>query len=525
MFSVQTNTDAMKNLVGQAQITGSLKTTMERLSSGLRINRGADDPSGLAITQGMKAHFRGIDVALENAQEAMIWLESRDRLMEEQLQMAMRLKELSVRAANEATLTASDMSKMNDEAQALIAEIDKMGIYSSMNGSVDDSGTGGTQYLFGPGELDVVWVMDGTGSMTNYTATITTAATQMFNQFSARGFDLQMAAVSYTGSLPNYPPAINPATITLGFGGANNSLRAATLGNGFVTDDIAFAGQVGGLIDIFAGSEQGMDGVVEAVELFAPQFRPDAQRVMILITDADSDDQGRGDGAGENYNVDASLEAQVTAALNSNNVSLIYAGNLNELGVGQIGNQEQDFVAIANGGSVYLDDYLLGAPTTTWVNDVVRMVGAYGGDYEWSFQIGPDNVADDRVTLEFRTITASTTKLSGVTLTSAAAAQNSITAVDNGIEYIAEERATTGAYMHRLESIIDDLTAERINTTAAQSKIADTDFASTASAMTKQQIIFNTAAAAGVQANASPVAVLNLISEQNIGTGGGLLNL
>ena len=499
---------------------------MERLSSGLRINRGADDPSGLAITQGMKAHFRGIDVALENAQEAMIYLSARDRLMEEQLQMAMRLKELSVRAANEATLNDSDLSKMNDEAQSLIAEIDKMGKYFSMNGSVSEGGTGGTQFLFGPGELDVVWVFDRTGSMGDYIGQMDTLAADMFNQFTSRGFSLRMAAVGYEG-WNNVAGPVPAGTITLGQYNANPGQRSIEVSNGFtLTDDPdAFRTQASN-ISTSGGLEQGMDAVVEAVEMFSDAgnangfaLRPDAQRVVLLITDADSDDQGTAPG-----DVDASIEAQVSAALTANNVSLIYAGNLNESGL-FLGQQDQDYVGIANGGSVLLDNHAGAATGDTWVDSVVTSLSAYGGDYELSFQVGPDNLTEDRVTFEFRTITARTTKLSGVTLTSASAAQASITVANAGIEYIAEERGSTGAAMHRLEAIIDDLTAERINTTAAQSKIADTDFASTASAMTKQQIIFNSAAAAGVQANASPVAVLNLISEQNIGTGGGLLNL
>jgi flagellin len=528
----------MKNLANQFWVNRDLKTTMERLSSGMRINRGADDPAGLAISESMRAHYRGIDVAIENAQEALIWMEGRDRLMEEQLKMAMRLKELSVRAANEATLTDSDRQKMNDEAQALIAEIDKVGKYSSMNGSVDSGGTGGTQYLFGPGELDVVWVFDRTGSMGSYITAISNAANTMFTQFKAKGFDLRMSAVGFNGTSLGAPP-VAAGSVTLGNYG-NAADRAITQGDfTFYSDAVSFTsgGQGVDALTTAGGTERGMDAVVEATERYtagtpgdAFTFRTDAQKVIILITDADSDDQGS-TGSGNPVDVDASLENQVLSALNASGITCMYAGNVDE----NLGNpfylRDSDYEAIANGGSFDLDPYYnptpapfdLVVPATTWVNQVTSALSAYGGDYEWSFQVGPDNLSEDRAAFEFRTITARTTKLSGVSLTSVSAAQNAISTVDAGIEYIAQERATTGAYMHRIEAVINDLTAERINTTAAKSKIADTDIAETATGMTKQQIILNTAVAAGLHANATPSAVLNLISEQGVGQDNALL--
>lgn len=511
LFSVQTNVDAMKNLANQFWINRDMQVTMERLSSGMRINRGADDPAGLAISEGMRAHTRGIDQALENTQEAMVFLNARDRIMAEQQDIGMRLMELAVRAANEATLTTSDMQKLDDEAQALITQLDTMGKSSSLRGSE------GTKLVFNAGQLDVIWVIDQTGSMGAPIASVVAGAPNMYSQLAAKGFDLRMGAVGYgvgaVGNLSVTAPPGSPFNALTATG--SKSLQGGSAG--FVADVNAIAGALQG------SRERGLDASLEAIYSTGIQAqltaRPDAQRVMILLTDADSDDFGEF-GANNGINVGQAERDFVVSTMDSWGMSYYVVSTITE-GAGGIP-ADADYTDIATrvasgGGSMALDG------PGAWVNTITSALEAFGGPYSLSFQIGADNVGDDKLELNFKTVTARTSGLSSVSLTSATAAQNSIDQVKAGIEFISEERAATGAYMHRMESVIDDLTAERNNTLAAKSNIADTDFAETASGMTKQQIIFNTAVAAGAQANATPSAVLNLISEQGIGQQNDLL--
>jgi len=459
----------------------------------------------------MRAHYRGIDQALEGAQEALVFLRARDQVMAEQQDIGNRLMELAVRAANEATLTTSDIQKMDDEAQSLIAQLDNMGKNASLRGDE------GKKLVFNAGQLDVIWVIDQTGSMGGPINSVKNGAPTMYSQLAAKGFQLRMGAVGYgVGAVPNLGITVPP-------GSPFNALTP-TGSKTLQSSSAAFVADVNAIAGALQGSrERGLDASLEAIYAtgMGAQMtaRPDAQRVMILLTDADSDDAGEF-GADNGINVAQNVRDYVVTTLDSWNMSYYVVSTITEGAGGIPADADYTDIAtrVANGGGVMALD-----AGSAWVNTITSALEAFGGPYSLNFQVGPDNVSSDKLELNFKTVTARTTGLSGVSLASVTAAQNSIDKIKSGMEFISEERAATGAYMQRVEHLVDDLTAERINTTAAKSNIADTDIAETATAMTKQQIILSSATAAGVHANATPSAVLNLISEQGVGQDNALL--
>lgn len=95
---------------------------MERLSSGLRINRAADDPAGLAISEKMRAQIRGLQVAQRNMQDGMSLLQTAEGALNETHAMLQRMRELSVQASND-TLTDADRRQLELEFQELKKEI------------------------------------------------------------------------------------------------------------------------------------------------------------------------------------------------------------------------------------------------------------------------------------------------------------------------------------------------------------------------------------------------------------------
>ncbi|MEW6201673.1 MAG: flagellin [bacterium] len=105
----------------------------ERVSSSLRINRGADDPSGLAITAGMKARIRGMHVALQNLQDTHNMLSTADRVVSQTWQTVFRMRDLTVRAANEATLTTDDRLRIQDEINKLRDELSRQPTVTTFN--------------------------------------------------------------------------------------------------------------------------------------------------------------------------------------------------------------------------------------------------------------------------------------------------------------------------------------------------------------------------------------------------------
>jgi len=141
MAVVNTNISALVGL-NNLRLTGlGLQTSLERLSSGLRINKEADDPSGLALAKGMEAQIGGIRAATENAEDANSLIETADGALAETHDILMRMRDLSVRAANSAVWTSSQLQMMADEFDSLQSEIDRKSTAVTFNTKVLFDGT------------------------------------------------------------------------------------------------------------------------------------------------------------------------------------------------------------------------------------------------------------------------------------------------------------------------------------------------------------------------------------------------
>lgn len=126
MISVITNDAANRANNYARQNNSVIYNATERISSARFINRGSDNPSGLGIASGMKSRLGGLRMANANIQDAIGFLNLRDQAMAETGDILLRLKELAVRASNEATLTAEDLKKMNAEASTLIGAMNQI---------------------------------------------------------------------------------------------------------------------------------------------------------------------------------------------------------------------------------------------------------------------------------------------------------------------------------------------------------------------------------------------------------------
>jgi len=138
--SINTNVNA---LVAQGQLKAldsSMKTTMTRLSTGLRINSGADGPSDLALAAAMTAHMRGTTQAIANAEDAMSMLTFVDSSLNETIDILQRMNDLAVKASNQAILTSSDIKGINEEVQDLKDELARRATSVSFNGKILLSG-------------------------------------------------------------------------------------------------------------------------------------------------------------------------------------------------------------------------------------------------------------------------------------------------------------------------------------------------------------------------------------------------
>ncbi len=130
---VNTNTGA-NNAVRLLDITSrSQQTTMDRLTSGVRINSSKDDAAGLSIATKMTTQIRGTDMAVRNANDGMNMMQTMDATMEQVTDMMQRMRDLGLQSQN-GTYTSAQRSDMNEEFQALAKEIGRIASTTKFNG-------------------------------------------------------------------------------------------------------------------------------------------------------------------------------------------------------------------------------------------------------------------------------------------------------------------------------------------------------------------------------------------------------
>src|SRR5689334_12506437 len=136
--------------------------SMERLSSGYRINRAADDAAGLAISEKLRGQIRGLSQAQRNAQDAVSLVQTAEGSLNEVHSMLQRVRELAVQFQN-GTLSTSDKAAITAEAAQLQSEIERIGAGADFNGIKLLDGTGGTiSFQVGANDGDVISVTTST---------------------------------------------------------------------------------------------------------------------------------------------------------------------------------------------------------------------------------------------------------------------------------------------------------------------------------------------------------------------------
>lgn len=130
---INTNLNAMTALNSATKNTALAGSSMEKLSSGLKINKAADNATGLAISEKMRSQIRGLDQAAQNTQDGISVVQTAEGAIEEVGNIVQRMRELAVQGANE-TNTGSDRSKISEELTQLHEEIDRIAESTQFNG-------------------------------------------------------------------------------------------------------------------------------------------------------------------------------------------------------------------------------------------------------------------------------------------------------------------------------------------------------------------------------------------------------
>ena len=210
MSKINTNVNALTATNALTKNSRDMQLTMQRLSTGKRINGASDDAAGIAIANTITAQINGLNAAVKNANDAMSMLQTADGALSETSSLVQRMRELAVLAIND-TYSTTQKSAMNTEFTALASQITSIatntqwnGMYI-LNGSGAASGTGTSIYTFQVGANTAQTVNVTITSMGLGALSLTTAGIG--------------AAASATSALPDLDTAltvINTARATLG---------------------------------------------------------------------------------------------------------------------------------------------------------------------------------------------------------------------------------------------------------------------------------------------------------------------
>lgn len=150
--SLQTNVSALNGLAQIKKTSSKLSVNLEQLSSGKHLVNASVSPADLAIATAFESQVRGYDVAVQNAQDAVNLAQTADASLNSTTDVLLRQRDIAVRAANDATLTASDRQNLNNEFQALTQEVDRQAQTADFNNKQLRDGSYGTQAAqVGPG--------------------------------------------------------------------------------------------------------------------------------------------------------------------------------------------------------------------------------------------------------------------------------------------------------------------------------------------------------------------------------------
>lgn len=429
--------------------------SLEKLSSGYRINRAGDDAAGLAISEKMRGQIRGLNMASKNAQDGISLIQTAEGALNETHSILQRMRELAVQSAN-GTNTDDDREELQKEIEQLKSEINRISNDTEFNtlklldGSIANTADVDTTNAAHLGEVEVINDNISAGDYTVNIADLTINTT--VDDAGTTNIKEVKIADSQTVEMGKYTVEVSDGTDTGKF--------ALTLKNE--------AGKVIATTDNVENS---------ATEVNLGDFKLTINTGGLVKGTA-------------KFTISADFTATVSDADSNEIESKTFTGN------------SAGYVSVG-GLKINFDSSLTGAATTGTNSTVTVKTNAV------SFQIGANEGQNTKLA-----ISAMSSKALGVAdvdLTTSEKASKAITTIDKAIQTVSTERSKLGAIQNRLEHTINNLGTSAENLTAAESRIRDVDMAKEMMEFTKNTILQQAAQAMLAQANQMPQNVLQLL--------------
>jgi flagellin len=462
---VQHNMQAMNANRMLNVTTSSQAKSTEKLSSGYRINRAADDAAGLSISEKMRKQIRGLDQASTNAEDGVSAVQTAEGALTEVHSMLQRMNELAVQAAN-GTNSVSDRDAIQAEISQLTTEIDRVAQTTKFNETYLLKGSSGTttEYLEGrDAGLDYTTFVDGESVATmkiDLTAgNSVTVGGQVYNIIRDDAADkLESIQKTVAGGTED-TVVINGTTYTKGTNANNETIYDAGTGTTYLAAELAAKIQDGTTVTIGSDTYVARD--------YSNTLNKKASDIEPLI---------------ETALVQANSIGVTKTDYNATIKNTSHTGN---------GNGDKTVYTFEiNKGQKDVDNALT-----------------------FNLHVGADADMTNKINVNIETMNAAGLGLTGLNVSddSGIAATYAIDVIAEAISTVSAQRSALGAVQNRLEHTINNLDNVVENTTSAESRIRDTDMAEEMVEYSKNNILAQAGQSMLAQANQSTQGVLSLL--------------
>ena len=436
----------------------ALGVSLQRLSSGLRINSAKDDAAGLAISERMTTQIRGINQAMRNANDGVSLGQVAEGALGAVGDSLQRIRELAVQSAN-ATNSSSDRAALNAEVAQLVGEITRIGDTASFNG---------------------LKILDGTYSNQQFQIGANSGQTLSVSLVDSR-------AVKLGATVKNSTQGVYTTGLDLTTGITLNGTAIATTGLTTMAEVINKVNEYQGTTGVTAA--RSTSNTIDTGAFTAADATITVNGVAISMTAAA---QATAAAAATRIN-EFSTQTGVTASVSGGTVWLSNTTGADITVLDDTDGTNANVFGLAAITSAATATFTAGVELSAKLGGTITIAGTLA------------------TTLNLGTAAAVDYKLSSTSVDTVTNANNAIKAVDFALNQVNKSRADLGAIQRRFESIIVDLSANAENLTASRSRVRDADFAAETAELTRTQILQQAGVAILAQANAIPQNVLTLL--------------
>jgi len=486
---------------------GTLSKSAEKLSSGYKVNRAADDAAGLSISEKMRKQIRGLSQASANAEDGISAVQTAEGALTEVHDMLQRMNELAVKAAN-GTNALSDRQTIQDEVDQLLTEIDRVSETTKFNE---------TYLLKGDRDTKTVTVdahdagIEGTMTQNTTQATFTMNALNVGDKIKIGGTEYTIATANDTafkGSITNAAAGelvtVDGVQYTIledadatSENADKNILTKTHITQKFVEGSTAvYKGREFNFMTDKEDPAGGTTQVVDGVDDKKPQVIT-AEKAYAMIA--------------QELRLASSVGATSESAKNNTSANVQNAALSNANGNTVTGTTIP--TVDANNKPLYA------VGTAGTVNDGKIIFGLEKGKVDrkegltFSLHVGADADMTNKISVQIDALDTAGLGIQGLNVkdSSGAAATYAIDAIADAVAHVSSQRSLLGAVQNRLEHTINNLDNVVENTTSAESAIRDTDMATEMVKYSNANILSQAGQSMLAQGNQSNQGVLSLL--------------